>query len=154
MTGTVLYSRELFDRLCDGIAQNLSVTDAAKSVGVTKQCLYKWLLPTHHEHEYNRAAFAVAKSLQADYAFDNLSRIAAPVPGEDAVSVAARRLQYDAEKWRTSKMDSKYSDKTEIKHEGELKVNATHTLSEPIAYAIEQLRAAATQASDAGAGAD
>lgn len=113
MTGTVLYSRELFDALCDGVAKNKSTTEAAASVGVTRQCLYKWLLPAHHEHEYNRAAFAVAKSLQADYAFDNLSRIAAPVPGEDAVSVAARRLQYDAEKWRTTKMDSKYSDKSE-----------------------------------------
>lgn len=107
------FSQELFARLCEIVSTGETVTGACRQVGITFATLWRWLKPSCVHYDSIKDAWKEAKELQAHAGFDNLSRIAAPVPGEDAVAVAARRLQADTEKWRLSKMHKDYSDKSE-----------------------------------------
>ena len=107
------FSPELFARLCKIVGGGVTVTQACKDVGVDRSNLWRWLQEGSKHYDAIKDKWAEALELQAHAGFDELERMAEPVPGEDAVSVAARRLQADTRKWRLSKMHKRYSDKSE-----------------------------------------
>jgi hypothetical protein len=113
------FSIQLFERLCKIVGSGVTVTHACQTVGISWPTLYAWLKPDSKHYDAIKQMWDDAKEMQAHAGFDDLERCAEPVPGEDAVGVAARRLQVDTKKWRLSKMHKRYADKSSVEVTGE-----------------------------------
>lgn len=141
------FNQELFEEVCRRVS--VSVFGVAKICDEdpnlpSQEAFSKWIL----QNEEARSRYALAKSAQADYIFDNVNQIAAETTAEtsfhkkdangnyeyDAVGnpvlvkysvclspevIAHKRLRVDALKWTAGKLKPKlYGDKTVQEHQG------------------------------------
>lgn len=103
------FSPELFDTICERIAEGESLRDICKDDGMpNKSSVFRWV----GSDDTLRDQYARAREVQADVEFDEIREIADTATPEN-VNVA--RLQIDARKWRASKMRPKvYGDKLAV----------------------------------------
>ena len=128
----VAFSQEIFDAICDRIADGESLRSICESDGMpSKTSVMRWLLPD--DAQALRDQYARARELQADTLFDDMLDIADDARNdwmerrgeEDAGWVAngehiqRSRLRIDSRKWMAGKLKPKvYGDKQAVEMSG------------------------------------
>lgn len=109
----VEFSEELFDRVCERIAEGESVIGICSEEGMpSRAAIYKWL----DERPYLVDKYARAKELCADSFADEIIQIADSAKVDDH---QVARLRIDARKWSAGKLrPNKYGDKLDLTSEG------------------------------------
>ncbi len=110
----VAFSQEVFDRICERIADGDSLRAICQDSDMPARVnVIRWL----EKDEALRNQYARARELQADHEFDEIKAIADLADAED---VQVARLRIDARRWRASKLRPKvYGDKIEVNGPGE-----------------------------------
>ena len=134
------YSRALADRVCELVVERLTMRQIAKKLGVSVSMLFRYL----EDHDYFREQYARAKDVQIEQIVDEMLQIAddGSLDVEERVNrhgetyVAERpdivqrsRLMIDTRKWLSGQLkSSKYGDKLDLKHSGEVKTTPSLTI--------------------------
>jgi hypothetical protein len=113
----VAFSQDIFDRICERIAEGESLREICEEKDMPARVNFiRWL----EKHEALRNQYARARELQADHEFDEIKAIA-DLASVDDVQVA--RLRVDTRKWRAGKLRPKvYGDKVDVEHGGTIKL--------------------------------
>lgn len=103
------FSQDLFDKLCERIAEGQSLRKACKSSDMPgTSSVFRWLA----DDEKLREQYARARDAQADNLFEDCLDIADDASPEE---VAKARLRIDTRKWMAGKLRPKrYGDKLEL----------------------------------------
>ena len=128
------FSQELFDRICEEIAEGRSLRDICQQDDMpNKATVFRWLA----QDEKLSDQYARAREEQADHIFDEILDIADNARndwmernGEDDAGYQANgehiqrsRLRIDARKWMAGKLRPKvYGDKLDLNHGGQMRV--------------------------------
>lgn len=138
------FSQEVFDRICERIADGESLRAICSDKDMPARVnVIRWL----ERDEALRNQYARARELQADQEFDEIKAIADSAGAED---VQVARLRVDARKWRAAKMRPKvYGDKVELGGPGE-NGEHLHKVSSDEAFARLASRLAGAAAGAAG----
>ena len=109
MRGMAEFSQDLFDRICERIADGDSIRAICLETDMpSKASVMRWLAADSALSDQ----YARAREMQADHEFDEIKAIADLASAED---VQVARLRVDARKWRAGKLRPKvYGDKVEL----------------------------------------
>jgi hypothetical protein len=120
------FSQELFDRICDRIADGESLRSICEDDDMPSvTSVMRWLAADAKLGEQ----YARAREVQGDGEFDKAREIAFAATPE---TVQVARLQYDAVRWRAGKLRPKvYGDKAVIEGPGE---NGAHLVTFKTVY--------------------
>ena len=131
--GSITFSQDLFDRICDRIADGESLRDICKEEGMpNKGKFFYWLANDKALSDQ----YAKAKEAQAEFMADEIMNIAddgtndwIEQRGDDGAikayklngeAVARSRLRVDARKWVAAKLlPKKYGEKVDVAHSGQ-----------------------------------
>jgi len=107
--GKAVFTQELFDTICDRIANGQSLVSILESLGSPSYSTFmRWL---ESDTGDLRDRYARAREAQGDYSFDQVGAIAADVLA-GSVDPQAARVAADLIKWRAGKLrPAKYGDK-------------------------------------------
>lgn len=104
------YTEAIGQVICSRIAEGESLRSICEDAGMPDRSTVARWLPQHGEF---RAAYVVAREMQADLHADEILALA-DACSEEAGAVAKARVQIDARKWWTSKVaPKKYGDRQE-----------------------------------------
>lgn len=109
LRGMAEFSQDLFDRICERIADGDSIRAICLETDMpSKASVMRWLAADSALSDQ----YARAREMQADHEFDEIKAIADLASAED---VQVARLRVDARKWRAGKLRPKvYGDKVEL----------------------------------------
>lgn len=119
MPDSITFSQEVFDEICEQIADGKSLRDICKSDNMpNKSTVFRWLA----QDEKLRDQYALAREEQGESHADEIVAIADKATPED---VQVAKLRIDARKWTASKLTpKKYGDKLDLNHSGGVKIEA------------------------------
>lgn len=147
--GSVTFSQDLFDRICDRIADGESLRDICReSDKPNKGTFFRWLATDKALADQ----YAKAKEAQAEFMADEIMNIADDGTNDwleqngdetartaykyNGEAVARSRLRVDARKWVASKLlPKKYGDKTEVALSGSVEVTTKEQRDAAVAAA-------------------
>lgn len=121
-----IYTQEIADRLCAGLAEGRSLVVVCKEIGIYPQRVFEWL----RTKEDFLAQYNIAKEESADLLTEQMLEIADDLT-DDAQS---RRVRVDTRKWIASKLKpKKYGDKLDLngKLDGTLSLSGQVVFVEP-----------------------
>ena len=126
-----IYTEELADQICNLVAQGMSMREVAEQIGITPQCVRKWLV---EERGNLVAKYARAKEQAMDVMAEECLEISDDVKNDTHTTkygdgterespntewISRSRLRVDTRKWLMSKLaPKKYADKIVQQHTG------------------------------------
>lgn len=107
----VEFSQNVFDRICDRMAEGESLIAICKTVGMpNKRTVLRWI----EKDDKLRLQYSEAQNLRAEHYFDQIIDIA-----DSKADPQKTRVQIDARKWVLTRMNpKKYGDRMTNEHVG------------------------------------
>ena len=100
-----MYSDELGDKICEGIAEGLSLVKICKAKGMpAPRTIYKW----RRENDVFMHNYARAREDAADHFVQEIKEIADEAENED---IQVAKLRCDVRKWTASRFNRAYQER-------------------------------------------
>ena len=123
------------ERFCEAFASGLTLTEAAKSVGLSRPTIQSWVT----RYETFATQYAQARQAKLDLMSEGLAALAAQARGQPASEVQAVKLEVDTHKWLLSKLEPHtYGDKLDVTSKGEALAAPSHQVDARVQSIVMQ----------------